>query len=72
MRNIYYATEKVDLLPCPFCGGESEMKKERHAGGRKGADNAYTPRCKNPSCAGRLSKKWLNLNDAISAWNKRM
>ena len=71
MKSTYYLTEEVDLLPCPFCGEEAEMKKESYSHGRKGMGFAYTPRCKNTSCAGRLTKKWLNLDEAASAWNKR-
>ena len=55
------------LKPCPFCGSEAEMKIETHT--PTGFD--YTPRCKNPSCAGRLAKKWHNEKNAIEAWNRR-
>lgn len=62
--------EKVTLLPCPFCGGNSELRTQKHCG--SGAEFEYTPRCLNTSCAGRLSKKWLNKSEAIIAWNKRL
>lgn len=61
--------EEVELLPCPFCGGESELRIQKHCG--SGAEYEYTPRCKITSCAGRLTKKWLNSSEAVLAWNKR-
>lgn len=59
--------EKKKLQPCPFCGGEAIMKIQRHI--PKGYE--YTPTCKNTSCAGRLTKKWLTEAEAIEAWNRR-
>ena len=31
----------------------------------------YTPRCKDPSCAGRLTKKFMAREVAEYAWNRR-
>lgn len=31
----------------------------------------HNPRCTVPSCAGRSNKKWVNEDQAISAWNLR-
>lgn len=56
------------LKPCPFCGVEAELDIKQHV--PKGYD--YTPRCTNPSCAGRLTKKWINAEEAIKAWNRRV
>lgn len=56
------------LKKCPFCNGESEMYVTEHV--PRGHD--HTPRCKDPSCAGRLSKKWMNPEVAIAAWNRRV
>jgi len=56
-----------ELKPCPFCGGQAIMKIQKHI--PNGYD--YTPTCQNPSCAGRLTKKWINEDDAIKAWNSR-
>lgn len=61
--------EEVELKPCPFCGGESEMNIQKHCG--SGAEYEYTPRCKVTSCAGRLTKKWLDVSVAVIAWNNR-
>lgn len=55
------------LEPCPFCGGPAELKKEKHT--PTGFD--YTPRCKDPSCAGRLTKKFTCKETAIYAWDRR-
>lgn len=66
---IKITEEQVELLPCLFCGGESELRLQKHCG--SGAEFEYTPRCKTTSCAGRLSKKWLNASEAVLAWNKR-
>ena len=55
------------LKPCPFCGGSASLKVEPHIP----IGNDYTPRCDDPSCAGRLYKKWISKDMAIAAWNKR-
>ena len=57
----------VKLKPCPFCGGKAIMKVRKHVPG--GWD--YTPTCQDTSCAGRLSKMWVNEDTAIYAWNRR-
>ena len=58
--------EKV-LIPCPFCGRPAELR-ETH---RVPTGYNYTPRCTVTSCAGRLTKLWMNKEDAIKAWNRR-
>lgn len=56
-----------ELLPCPFCGGAAEMIEIPHV--PRGTD--YTPRCKNTSCCGRLTKKWAYRETAVMMWNRR-
>lgn len=56
-----------ELKPCPFCGGEAKMVIKKHI--PNGFD--YTPTCNNPSCAGRITKKWIDCEKAIEAWNRR-
>lgn len=56
-----------ELERCPFCGGVAEMFETPHV--PRGTD--YTPRCKNTSCCGRLTKKWADREKAILAWNMR-
>lgn len=55
------------LLPCPFCGGEAELFVTKHIP----HGNDYTPRCKDKSCAGRLTKKFGFKSLAVVAWNRR-
>ena len=55
------------LKPCPFCGGEAVMKITPHVP----VGNDFTPQCAEPSCAGRLTKKWFSIETAIYAWNRR-
>ena len=56
-----------ELLNCPFCGGSVEMIEIPHI--PRGTD--YTPRCKNTSCCGRLTKKWAYRETAVAMWNRR-
>ena len=56
-----------ELKPCPFCGGVAEMHITDHT--PSGYD--YTPRCKNPSCCGRLTKKYSSKETAVAMWNRR-
>lgn len=56
-----------ELEVCPFCGKESEIyvqPKVPHGWW-------YTPRCKDTSCCGRLTKKFKTKQEAISKWNIR-
>lgn len=57
----------ADLKPCPFCGREAIMRTAKHI--PNGTE--YTPQCSDASCAGRLTKKWLDKDVAVYAWNKR-
>jgi len=57
----------TELKPCPFCGSEAELIVGRHTP----TGNEYTPRCTNKSCPGRVTKKWLDRQQAVDAWNRR-
>lgn len=59
---------EILLKPCPFCGSRAELRITKHIP----KDYDYTPRCTNPSCCGRLSKKFSVKETAIYAWNKRL
>lgn len=59
-----------NLKPCPFCGGEAQLRVTAHIPASGGYD--YNPRCGDPSCPGRITKKWNNKETAIYAWNRRM
>ena len=56
---------KAKLEVCPFCKGPAELCVTRHI--PQGYD--FTPRCKDPSCCGRLTKKFTSRETAISKWN---
>ena len=58
----------VELRKCPFCGRPAEMHITKHY---TGADY-YNPRCTEPSCVGRSTKKWLNKDHAVWSWNRRV
>ena len=60
-------TDEMQLKHCPYCGAPAEMYVIKHI--PKGND--YTPRCTNPSCCGRISKKWTSKEAATNAWNMR-
>lgn len=57
----------AELKPCPFCGGMAEMQVTQHI--PRGKD--YTPRCRNTSCCGRLTKKYAEKETAVFMWNRR-
>lgn len=56
------------LLPCPFCGGEAEVKRLRRPVGN-GMD--WSPRCKDSTCCGRIYKRFESKEKATNAWNRR-
>lgn len=63
----------TELKPCPFCGGQAELREYLAFGRIK----SYTVRCKN-MCAitcGRhnINGKWrpISQNEAIELWNRR-
>ena len=58
----------AELKPCPFCGGYAEMYVTKHI--PSGMD--YTPRCRDTSCCGRLTKKYTAIETAVYAWNRRV
>lgn len=55
---------KDELKPCPFCGGEAEIKKGCTFGG-----NFYFVKCK--KCSSEGERKY-GKSEAIAAWNKRV
>ena len=66
----FYAAKRCEnryLLPCPFCGGDAELVSKPHI--PNGTD--WTPRCRNTSCCGRLTKKYTDKDTAITFWNRR-
>ena len=64
--------QEYDLKPCPFCGGEAELKYERIKGENKG----YWAQVICTSCCGRSGGIWAgsyNAAERIEAtkWNMR-
>lgn len=57
-----------NLKPCPFCGKDAQMKIRRHWDNR----GQYTPQCTDTSCPGRITKFWLDKEQAVEAWNRRV
>lgn len=58
--------EKVELLPCPFCGIESQILRDHISPYAV----AYTPECMNPKCNATMGNFCTKV-EAILAWNTR-
>lgn len=58
----------MELRNCPFCGGKAIMKLGGHYDGRL----EYTPQCSDKKCPGRITKIWLDHDEAVAAWNRRV
>ena len=64
----------VELKPCPFCGGEAELKKESYAFGLEKIERVYC-HCLNcgiatPVCAASLD--YCAVDKIIEIWNTRV
>jgi hypothetical protein len=65
-------SEREQMLPCPFCGGDPVIKAlpttpEMLAA--TGKPMTYQPLC--AFCDAGMRNAWYNEKDAISAWNRR-
>lgn len=59
---------KPDLRPCPFCGGNAELKTYRdNLRGDK-----FAAMCQKTDCPGRTYKRRETPKAAINAWNRRV
>ena len=57
-----------DLKPCPFCGGEAELKKKTD----KFLPDRYYPSCTVDHCIGRNRTIYFpSAEKATREWNKR-
>lgn len=54
--------EMVELLPCPFCGGEALLGET--------LDNAWYAQCAQDDCTP-IARHWGTKAEALAAWNKR-
>ena len=59
--------EEKTLKPCPFCGGEAEVKV-----GRSCMNKTYAVVCKDKTCQGRAHKSFFVEYGAIKSWNRRV
>lgn len=64
---------KVELLPCPFCGGEAEVKKvygcNKYYIVCSSSKALFDDRC---VLAGIGARVYDSIGDAIAAWNRRV
>ena len=59
-----------ELLPCPFCGGESAIESIDYIGGNE--VNEFYISCNNPECGAQPDSIGMDSMDkAIKAWNTR-
>ena len=56
----------IKLKPCPFCGGEAEIKEHNQC-----FSTAYSVVCKDKNCRGRSAKPMRILEVAVYSWNRR-
>lgn len=63
------------LKPCPFCGGEAIMQKDRRwPDGYDDGVTTYEVICTNTNCViyRADNRYFLTKQDAINAWNRRV
>jgi len=58
---------KVELKPCPFCGGKSWVLKIPNESNKK-----YVVVCKDDDCGASLGNYSETREKAINAWNRRV
>lgn len=56
-----------DLRPCPFCGGNAELKTYRD----KLRGDTFAAMCQKTDCPGRTYRKHATSKAAAKAWNRR-
>ena len=65
-----YQSGKVELKPCPFCGGEPYIAKRRFSWTDDDEAVYYGVGCK--KCRVQFSCSNVDLTDASNEWNKRI
>lgn len=65
--------KKVELKPCPFCGGKAKIVKDRRFPGRSLGLDAWHIECQTFGCPVRFAKftYFKRQYKAIEAWNRR-
>lgn len=59
--------DRSKLLPCPFCGGDAELKAYRD----ELRGDTFAAMCQKTNCQGRTYRKNAMLKAAVEAWNHR-
>lgn len=63
---VEYEGKKIDLLPCPFCGGEADIYSYRRSG------PWYRIRCSGDGCPiNPMTYSRRTLEQAAADWNHR-
>src|SRR6185369_17890646 len=60
--------EALQLLPCPFCGGDALYEQDRSDGPRS---LRWSAGCRVETCMGYMGPTFPRRKDAAEAWNKR-
>ena len=61
-----------ELLPCPFCGGEAEMRQLISFDETDGRDGLYSVGCYTDKCIGEYANNFYFYEaEAVEAWNTR-
>lgn len=64
---------EIKLKPCPFCGGEAEVRTTFYVNGGKGDNNEYTVFCKNKDCIAFYNDTaFTSRETATEKWNRRV
>lgn len=85
-KEVDETVKKAKLERCPFCGGNAGIiiyrgRGEAHRWGndsglhriiyRGRGEALYSVACKDPRCIASEGRKYLDVTDAVKAWNRR-
>ena len=65
-KEVDETVKKAKLERCPFCGGDAGIIISRGRG-----EALYSVACKDPRCIASEGRKYLDVTDAVKAWNRR-
>lgn len=68
---------KINLKPCPFCGGKAELTSKSESYGYGGNTDHYFVKCTQCNCKGTdkdtyLEKREQCIIEAVAAWQRRV